>query len=55
LFGSRASANAVVPENYSLQTLVREKARPIGEMVKDLPVEKLSQLETIINDLRNAG
>lgn len=54
LFEWRPSENSVIPENHSLKTLVKEKASPIAEMVKDLPVEKLNRLEAIINDLKNA-
>jgi len=52
----RPSANAVVPENHPLRTLTKEKTPPpISEMVKDLPVEKLSRLESMINELKNAS
>jgi hypothetical protein len=54
LFEWRASGDSVIPENHSLKTLVKEKASPIAEMVKDLPVEKLSELEAIINGLKSA-
>jgi len=55
LFEWRAAENSAVPENHPLHSLVREKAKHISEMVKDLPVEKLSELEAIINDLKKAG
>lgn len=51
----RADANTVVAENHPLRTLVKEKAPPpIAQMIKDLPVEKLSELEAIINGLKSA-
>jgi DNA-binding Xre family transcriptional regulator len=53
LFDWRPGANSVVAENHPLRTLVKEKNPPsISQMVKDLPVEKLSELETIINQLK---
>jgi len=53
LFDWRPSANSVIAENHPLRTLVKEKNPPlISQMVKDLPVEKLSELETIINQLK---
>src|SRR5215213_9521362 len=52
LFDWRATANSAVPENHPLRTLVKEEVPlPISEMVRDLPVEKLSRLETMINEL----
>ena len=54
LFDWKPGANSVVPENHPLRTLTKEKAPPlISEMVKDLPVEKLGELEAIINQLKS--
>jgi len=55
LFEWRASENSVITENHALRTLVKEKVSPIAEMVKDLSVEKLGELEAIINGLKSAG
>jgi hypothetical protein len=45
-----------VPENHPLRTLTKDKTPPpISELVKDLPVEKLSRLESMINELKNAS
>ena len=42
-------------ENHPLNALSREKsAAPISEMVKDLPVEKMQELEAIISEMKNA-
>jgi hypothetical protein len=54
LFEWRAAADPVVAENHPLQALVRESVPPISEMIKDLPFEKLSELEAMINNLKNA-
>lgn len=54
LFEWRESENSAVPENHPLKSLVREKVKHISEIVKDLPVEKLNELEAIINELKNA-
>jgi hypothetical protein len=54
LFEWRTTENSSMPENHSLQSLVREKTQHISELVKDLPVEKLNQFQVIINDLKNA-
>src|SRR5690606_26595516 len=43
LFEWRETEKSSVPENHPLQTLVREKVKPIAEMVKDLPLEKLTE------------
>lgn len=52
----RPSANSAVPENHPLRTLVKEKTpSPISEMVRDLPIEKLSRLESLINELKSAS
>jgi len=56
LFEWRPTENSVIAENHALKTLVKEKIpSSITEMVKDLPVEKLSELEAIINGLKSAG
>ena len=50
----KPGANSVVPENHPIRALTKEKAPPpISEMVKDLPVEKLGELEAIINQLKS--
>lgn len=55
LFEWKPSENSDIAENHPLRSLVKEKAPPpIAQMVKDLPVEKLSELEAIINGLKNA-
>ncbi len=53
MFDWRPDANTVVPENHALHSLVKEKVPSFSEMVKNLPVEKLSELGAIINDLKD--
>ncbi|CAN5587913.1 hypothetical protein BH10ACI1_BH10ACI1_08850 [soil metagenome] len=55
LFDWRPDKNMVVPDNHALRSLTKEKSSSITEMVKDLPVEKLGQLEALVNNLKNAG
>lgn len=53
LFDWRAGANSVVPENHPLRTLVKEKNPPqISQMVKDIPIQRLGELEALINELK---
>lgn len=55
LFEWRADANMHGVETHPLKALAREKPSPhISELVKDLPVEKMSELEEIIKNLKNA-
>lgn len=54
LFDWKPGKNTLVADNHPLKSLVKQKiAPPISEMVKDVPVEKLAKLETLINDLKN--
>jgi len=54
LFDWRPGENSVVPENHPLRTLIKEKNPPsLSELVKTLPVEKLSRLESLINELKS--
>ena len=52
LFGGVADNDALVPENHALRTLAKPKTASFTQMVKDLPAEKLSQLESVINELK---
>jgi hypothetical protein len=52
LFDWQPDNKTVVPENHALRTLSKSKTASFTEMVKDLPVEKLSQLEAVINELK---
>jgi hypothetical protein len=55
LYEWRPDANAPAAENHPLKELKRDApAQSIAQMVKDLPVEKLGELEAIINGLKNA-
>jgi DNA-binding Xre family transcriptional regulator len=53
LFDWRPDADSLVPENHPLRTLVKEKDSPsFSQMVKDLPVEKMGELEAVIRELK---
>lgn len=55
LFEWRPDKNTLGAENHPLKALMREKPSPhISELVRDLPVEKMGELEAMINDLKNA-
>jgi DNA-binding Xre family transcriptional regulator len=54
LYEWQPNASAPVAENHPLKELKREKpAQSFSQMVKDLPVEKMSELESIINELKS--
>lgn len=53
LFDWQPDANTVISESHALHSLKKEKTPSVVQMVKDLPVEKLSKLHDIINDLKN--
>ncbi|CAN5243644.1 hypothetical protein BH10ACI1_BH10ACI1_34140 [soil metagenome] len=54
LFDWKPDAKNILPENHPLKVLERsEKIINIRELLSDLPVEKLSQVETLVNDLKN--
>jgi hypothetical protein len=54
LFAWRPDKNTVIGENHPLQTLKRDKSTTsVSELVKDLPLEKISQLETFVNELKS--
>lgn len=52
LFDWRPDANSSVSENHALRTLIKEKIPSFSEMVKDMPVEKLGELEAFINEIK---
>ena len=55
LFEWRPDKDAPLAEKHELRSLVRDGAPPpIAEMIKDLPVEKLADLQTMIDELRNS-
>ena len=53
LFDWRPDENTSVSETHALHSLKKEKTPSVAQMVKDLPVEKLSKLHEIINELKN--
>lgn len=56
LFDWQPDKNSRIADNHPLKSLVKEKnAPPISEIVKDVPVEKLAQLEALINSLKSEG
>jgi len=55
LFAWKPDKKTILPENHPLRALERkEKIANIRELLSDLPVEKLSQIEAIVNDLKNS-
>jgi len=54
LFEWQPDANMLGSENHPLKALVRAPSPHISELVKDLPVEKMPELEEIIKNLKNA-
>lgn len=55
LFDWKPDAKTNLPENHPLRALERtEKIKNIRELLHDLPVEKLSQIENLVNELKNS-
>ena len=55
LFDWHEDANTKLPENHPLRALERkEKIANIRELLHDMPVEKLSMVENLINELKNS-
>lgn len=55
LFEWQPNENFTNAENHPLKALTREKPSPhISKLIKDLPVEKMSELEELIKNLKNA-
>lgn len=52
LFDWRPSENISVSESHALHSLKKEKTPSVAQMVKDLPVEKLSKLHEFIDELK---
>ena len=53
LFDWVPDAQTVLPENHPLAALERkDKITNIRELLHDMPVEKLSQVENLINELK---
>lgn len=54
LFEWKPEANSANAETHPLKALVREKPAPsFSELVKDLPVEKMGELEEFIKNMKN--
>lgn len=54
LFDWHEDSKNILPENHPLRALERkEKIKNIRELLHDMPVEKLSEVEGLINDLKN--
>jgi len=54
LFEWRPDKNATLPQTHPLFSLQRtQKISNIREMLKDMPVEKLSELENFVANLKN--
>jgi hypothetical protein len=55
LFEWKTDANSVVAENHPLQTLKRgETVQKFTELLKDIPIEKMERMETLLQELKNA-
>jgi DNA-binding Xre family transcriptional regulator len=53
LFEWRADPKTVLPDTHALRTIIRDPApKPISDMIRDVPVEKLAQLSEMIEDLK---
>lgn len=54
LFDWKPNEKSPLPEEHPLQSLKRtQKLSNIREMLKDMPVEKLSEIENVIANIRN--
>lgn len=54
LFDWHEDSKTKLPEDHPLRALERkEKIKNISELLHDMPVEKLAQLEGLINELKN--
>lgn len=51
LFEWRHPANTSLPENHALKALIRQEARPLADLLKDVPAEKLADLQLMIDEL----
>lgn len=55
LFEWKPDRDAAVPDNHPLRALSgRETPRAISDLVKDLPIKKLADLESMIDELRSS-
>ena len=53
LFEWKPSGDSNLAENHALYALRRNaSARSLKEMVKDIPLEKMSEMETLFDDLK---
>lgn len=54
-FEWRTDAKTALAENHPLQTLKRaETVQKFTELLKDIPMEKMEKIETLLQDLKNA-
>lgn len=54
LFEWKTDAKSVVAENHPLQTLKRaENVRKFTELLKDIPMEQMEKIETLLSELKN--
>lgn len=53
LFEWKADADTVLPEIHSLNALKREAgAKNLRQMVKDIPSDRLAQIESVLDELK---
>jgi len=54
LFEWRSRANESIPENHALNSLKRhEKSENLTDLIKNIPVEKLSQINDLLREMQN--
>lgn len=53
LYEWKPDNHRAVPENHPLRTLQKEEIPPMFEVLKDLPIEKLADVQDFIRELRN--
>lgn len=53
LYEWKPDNKTVLPENHPIKTLQKPDFPQISEIIKDLPVEKLPEVQNLINQLKN--
>lgn len=54
LFEWKPSADSNLPENHALYALRRtDSGRSLNEIVKDIPLERMSEVENLLNGMKN--
>ena len=53
LYEWKPDAKTTIAENHPLRTLQKTEVPPMSEIIKDIPVEKLAQVQDLLRDLKN--